>query len=348
MKIIVRSMLSLVSLAGVAFLGLFGFGARLRREGQKPIDDDSLRADNGRTATTADGRTVEYFTYGSSDPASEVVVNMHGSGLEGRFEKVLHAPICESLGVRGIAISLPACGNTDMKPGRRVIDWATEDLAAVLDAESVDTFMITGHSQGNPHAMAAAVAYPDRVVGIGFNAPLLPASIVQAEGLPPTVGQNELPDTERLRSPLMAWYFGVYHLAVDTFAPRLPLRAIAEGKPNVEQDTEVLARFASSVRRSITRGTAGGAWESARDVCFDWGLDPRDIQCRNVVVWHARDDTLCPPEQGKWLAGLFAAREGTTVQFRDDDEGYSHLTYTRGPYATPDGSMVKALLSGLG
>ena len=40
--------------------------------------------------------------------------------------------------------------------------------------------------------------------------------------------------------------------------------------------------------------------------------------------------------------------QGTTVQFRDEDEGYGHLTYTRGPYATPDRSMVKALLSGLG
>jgi pimeloyl-ACP methyl ester carboxylesterase len=50
--------------------------------------------------------------------------------------------------VRGIAISLPGYGYTDMKPGRKVLDWANEDLLAVLDQEGVDEFMITGHSQG--------------------------------------------------------------------------------------------------------------------------------------------------------------------------------------------------------
>ena len=345
MRIAVKIAAFMMGVAAAAFAGLLGVGARERRRGQLPVDRASLEADAGKTATTADGRTVEYFTYGSTDPGAVVVVNMHGSGLEGRFEKRLHAPICEALGVRGIAISMPACGNTDMKPGRTVIDWATEDLAAVLDAESVDTFMITGHSQGNPHAMAAAVAYPDRVIGIGFNAPLLPASTAAEAGLPPTVGQDTVPRTEQLRKPLMAWYFAIYHLGVAT--PRLPLRAISKGKPNVQHDPELLTGFAESVSRSITRGTVGGAWESAWDVCFDWGLDPHDIQCRNVVVWHARDDTLCPPEQGEWLARMLADKPGTRVQFRDDDEGFGHLTYTRGRYATPEGSLVKALLDGL-
>jgi pimeloyl-ACP methyl ester carboxylesterase len=347
MHILVRLLLALLGLTTATFLGLLGFGARLRSRGQDPVDPTSLAAASGKTATTPDGRTVEYFTYGSTNPAAPVVVNVHGSGLEGAFEKTLHGPICESLGVRGIAISLPACGNTDMKPGRRVIDWATEDLAAVLDAESVDAFMITGHSQGNPHAMAAAVAYPDRVTGIGFNAPLLPAGTAEAEGLPPTIGQDSVPHTEQLRKPLMVWYFAVYHLGIDTFAPRLPLRAISKGKPNVQHDPALLAGFADSVSRSITRGSVGGAWESAWDVCFDWGLDPHDIQCPNVVVWHARDDTLCPPEQGKWLRHMLAERPGTRVQFRDDDEGFGHLTYIRGRYATPEGSLIKALLDGL-
>jgi len=47
---------------------------------------------------------------------------MHGSGVEGRLEKEMYQSICEELNVRGIAISLPGFGNTDMKIGRVVAD----------------------------------------------------------------------------------------------------------------------------------------------------------------------------------------------------------------------------------
>lgn len=65
-----------------------------------------------------------------------IVINMHGSGLEARFEVALHQSICDELVVREIAISLAGHGSSDMKPGRTVLDWANEDLLAVL--QSVD------------------------------------------------------------------------------------------------------------------------------------------------------------------------------------------------------------------
>ena len=45
-------------------------------------------------------------------------------------------------------------------------------------------------------------------------------------------------------------------------------------------------------------------------------------------------------------AWYFRAREGVRVNFRDDDVGFGHLTYSRGEFAEPGGSMVKALLDG--
>lgn len=85
---------------------------------------------------------------------------------------------------------------------------------------------------------------------------------------------------------------------------------------------------------------------SALDVCYEWGFDPRLIETRNVVVWHAADDTVCPAEIGRWLAEMFRAREGVRVNFRDDDVGFGHVTFSRGEFAEPGGSMVKALLDG--
>ena len=60
------------------------------------------------------------------------------------------------------------------------------------------------------------------------------------------------------------------------------------------------------------------------------------------------DDTLCPPEIGRWLAEMFRAKAGVKVHFRDDDVGFGHFTYSRGEFAEPGGSMVKALLDGCG
>ena len=57
-----------------------------------------------------------------------------------------------------------------------------EDLQAALDAENVAAFLITGHSQGNPHAMAAASRFGYRVTGIGLNAPILPNELTEKIG----------------------------------------------------------------------------------------------------------------------------------------------------------------------
>jgi len=42
-----------------------------------------------------------------------------------------------------------------------------ENVQAILGAEYVGTFMMTGNSQGNPHTIAAAYRFGYRVTGIG-------------------------------------------------------------------------------------------------------------------------------------------------------------------------------------
>jgi hypothetical protein len=78
---------------GVAWWLLDSPGGRMEwctsEAGEAVIDDGG-----GRLAVTVDGRTVdgrmvEYFVYGSPDPRADVVVNMHGSALEARFEMEL-------------------------------------------------------------------------------------------------------------------------------------------------------------------------------------------------------------------------------------------------------------------
>jgi len=203
MRIVTRVLGGAIAFIGALFGGALLFGRRLRSCGQAPFDAVDLEAEGGQFAVTADGRFVEYFVYGTTDPEAGVVVNMHGSGLEARFEVALYQSICDELGVRGIAISLPGYGCTDMKPGRKVLDWANEDLLAVLDREDVEEFMITGHSLGTPHAMAAAYAHPGRCVGLGLNAPLLPTAVCHEEGFRAHWVQTAC--SRQRRSPSRIW-----------------------------------------------------------------------------------------------------------------------------------------------
>ncbi|MGB1276603.1 MAG: alpha/beta fold hydrolase, partial [Nannocystaceae bacterium] len=272
-----------------------------------------------------------------------VVVNIHGSGPEARSERELWAPVCEALGVRGLSISLPGYGYTDMNPGRVVKNWPSEDLDPVLAREGVGSFMITGHSQGNPHAMAAAFHYPKRCVGLGLNAPLLPSDITREVGLKGALGMGSLMRTEQLRKPHMAWYFSVYHLGVVTFAPWLPLMAV----PATRKDKKLREVFRRTFVRAAARGSFGGSWESTEDVCYEWEFDPRQIHTKNICIWHAADDRECPAELGKWLADMFREKPGVRVDYRADDQGYGHLTYCRGEFLEPQTSMIKSLLDGL-
>lgn len=52
------------------------------------------------------------------------------AGRQARFDVALCQSICDERVARGIAISLPGYGWTDMKPGRKVLDRANEDLLA--------------------------------------------------------------------------------------------------------------------------------------------------------------------------------------------------------------------------
>ena len=336
--LLAAQIIGIVVAVGVAlYLLAVAFGLYVKARGQRPFDADALAAEGGKYATTSDGRVVEYFTYGTTNPDARVVVNMHGSGTEAREQASLNAPICEALGVRGIAISLPGFAYSDIQPGRQVKDWPRDDLEPVLAQEGVDRFMITGHSQGNPHAMAAAWYCGDRCEGLGLYAPLLPTPVSREEGVKGAIGIESLPTTEKLRKWYMGWYFAVMHLSVVSFAPWLPLRAIAHSGRGVREDRELIRHFGDSLVRGTVRGSVGNAWESALDVCYEWGFDPRLIETRNVVVWHAADDRLCPAEIGRWLAEMFRAREGVRVNFRDDDVGFGHLTYSRGEFVEPGG-----------
>ena len=331
----------LIILAALVILGLAlnYWGLRIREKGMQPINKAELDAEDQRIALTDTGRQIAYCSYGVQSSDAPVFINVHGSQLEAGFERGTYAQVCDTLQCRGIAISLPGYGFTDQKPGRQVNDWPAEDLAAVLKAEGIETFYITGHSQGTPHAMAAALHYADRCLGLGLNAPLLPTKLCQELGLGKTLGTGWTPTSARLRTAYMGWYFTLFHIVYGLLPPSITSSYIKKGFPRVAADTALMHRFETALQRSTCRGTTGSAWESAQDTCFDWGFDVRDLHHSNACVWHADDDQAIPPDQGKWLA------QHLDADYRHEAEGYGHLTYCAGQYQDPEKSLISALLT---
>jgi predicted esterase len=81
------------------------------------------------------------------------------------------------------------------------------------------------------------------------------------------------------------------------------------------------------------------------DVAYLWSFDPREIETKNICIWHASDDTACPPEIGEWLANYYS-KKGSNVNFKNENLGYNHMTYCNEHYRKAENSMVKALLDG--
>ena len=221
-----------------------------------------------------------------------------------------------------------------------MVDWPAEDLDAVLTAERIGEFHITGHSQGTPHAMAAALHFQERCIGLGLNAPLLPTLLCEELGTGATIGTGGTPTSSKLKQVTMGWYFSVFRIVFGVLPASLASMPIRKGFPKVNADKALIERFESSMRRSVVRGTTGATWESAQDTCFDWGFDVKNLQCTNACVWHSDDDSAIPFEQGKWLATHLSA------DYKHEAEGYGHMTYCAGQYQIPEKSIVAALLNG--
>src|SRR5438876_11433383 len=75
------------------------------------------------------------------------------------------------LGLRLAARDRPGIGRTDLRPLRRLADWA-EDAALVLDAAVAGPAALLGISAGGPFAAACAARLGGRVRSLTLIAPL--------------------------------------------------------------------------------------------------------------------------------------------------------------------------------
>lgn len=120
--------------------------------------------------TVSRERAVEWHEYGVTDGSHrQVVLYCHGtpgSGLEAEvFDRV-----AQERGVLVLAPDRPGLGGSGSL-AKRPVATAGQDAAAVLAARQVENCLVIGYSGGGPHALALALAEPDRVSGVALLAP---------------------------------------------------------------------------------------------------------------------------------------------------------------------------------
>lgn len=308
-------------------------GLYLWHRGELPLSTIGREEKQGAkyvTAATTDHRTIEYFVWGSEQIDAKVVVLCHGSNTTGKhFNQFLYpTAILKLLNVKAISPSYPGHGGSDAQPFRNLQDWPKTDLEPILVQERVDQFLVQGTSYGTAHAMAVASYFDaNRCTALGLNVPYLPENICREFGFRTdadyVLSQNSLQKSFVLLPLLSMLSLGYKHLAKAA-------GAYPEGRLAKFQNPSLLAALDKDCRRSFLRGPIGQVYEMFNSTTTQRWPDPRLIRTRNVAVWYADDDSLCPPAHGKWLADIFSAKEQAgecQTRIRCEKRGLGHFTY---------------------
>ncbi len=260
------------------------------------------------TVTLPGGHLLGVAEYGPDDGFP--IVGIHGTpGSRYGGPPPDKPDLYDRLGIRSICFDRPGYGLSTRRPGRAVVDAAT-DVAAIADSLGIDRFAVTGGSGGGPHCLAVAARLPDRVTRV--------ACVV---GVAP-LGQRGL--------PMQEWRKGMTQGNLDEFdwslegeevlRPQLerlapedldrvvtdPANPLGDTYEMSDGDHAIMARpeYAVRLRRLIEEAYRQGidGWLDD-DLAFvkDWGFDLSTLSVP-AMVWYGTEDTLVPPSHGRWLA----------------------------------------------
>jgi pimeloyl-ACP methyl ester carboxylesterase len=201
-----------------------------------------------------------------------------------------------------IQVARPGYERSTPCPGRRVADVAA-DVAAVLDALGLDTFLTAGWSGGGPHALACAALLPGRCLAA---ASIAGAAPYDAKGLDWTAGmgpENVAEFGAAARGPAALTEF------LDRETPGFAALtgagvAASLGGLIADADRAVLTggyadHVATGLRAAVSAGIAG--WRDD-DLAFvaGWGFSLGEPL--PVAIWQGDQDRMVPFAHGRWLA----------------------------------------------
>jgi pimeloyl-ACP methyl ester carboxylesterase len=274
-----------------------------------------------RLITLPDGRDIDLLMAG---PAGGLPLVMHEGTPQGL---VLYPPTVQAAldrNLRPVLVARPGYERSTPRPGRLVADVAA-DVAAVLDALGLDTFVTAGWSGGGPHALACAALLPGRCLAA---ASIAGAAPFDAPGLDFTAGmgpENIEEFSAAVRGPAALTEFLDRDAAAFANVTGAQVAAVL-GDLIADADRAVLTgayadHLATGARAALSSGIAG--WRDD-DLAFvaDWGFSLTGEGKLPVAIWQGDQDRMVPFAHGQWLAANIPGARAHLLA------GAGHLTMT--------------------
>jgi pimeloyl-ACP methyl ester carboxylesterase len=274
-----------------------------------------------RLITLPDGRDIDLLMAG---PAEGLPLVMHEGTPQGL---VLYPPTVQAAqdrNLRPVLVARPGYERSTPRPGRRVADVAA-DVAAVLDALGLDTFVTAGWSGGGPHALACAALLPGRCLAA---ASIAGAAPFDAPGLDFTAGmgpENVAEFDAAVRGPAALTEFLDRESAAFGNVTGAQVAA-ALGDLIADADRAVLTgayadHLAAGSRAALSSGIAG--WRDD-DLAFvaGWGFSLTGEGKLPAAIWQGDQDRMVPYAHGQWLAANIPGARAHLLA------GEGHLTMT--------------------
>jgi pimeloyl-ACP methyl ester carboxylesterase len=269
------------------------------------------------TVAVRDDRRLSFAEYGTT--RGSALIWMHGTPGARRQIPLEARAYAEAHGLRIVGIDRPGIGSSTSHVYPDVLDW-TRDLEIVLDTLGIDTLRLIGLSGGGPYVLAAGVAMPDRVHGIGI-----------LGGVAPTVGEDAVdggliqlavrlaPLLGVARVPLGIALTAAIRLVRPLAGPVLDLYAAVQppGDRNLLSRPEFKAMFLDDLLNGSRFQTSAPLTDL---ILFtrDWGFTASDVRVP-VRWWHGDDDHIVPLAHGRHLVDRLPDATLKVI------EGESHL-----------------------
>jgi pimeloyl-ACP methyl ester carboxylesterase len=253
------------------------------------------------TVAVRDDRRLSFAEYGST--RGSAIVWMHGTPGARRQIPLEARAYAEQHGLRIVGVDRPGIGSSTPHLYPNVLDW-TRDLEILLDTLGIDTVRLIGLSGGCPYVLAAGVAMPDRVHGVGV-----------LGGVGPTTGEDAVdgglmqlavwlaPLLSMARVPLGVALTVAIRLVRPLAGPALDLYAAVQppGDRNLLARPEFKAMFLDDLLNGSRFQTSAPLTDL---VLFtrDWGFKAADVTVP-VRWWHGDDDHIVPLAHGQHLVG---------------------------------------------
>jgi pimeloyl-ACP methyl ester carboxylesterase len=253
------------------------------------------------TVAVRDDRRLSFAEYGST--RGPAIVWMHGTPGARRQIPLEARTYAEQHGLRIVGIDRPGIGSSTPHLYPDVLDW-TRDLEILLDTLGIDTLRLIGLSGGGPYVLAAGVALPDRVHGVGILGGVGPTTGEDAvEGGLMQLAVRLAPLLSVARVPLGVALTGAIRLVRPLAGPALDLYATVQppGDRNLLARPEFKAMFLDDLLNGSRFQTSAPLTDL---VLFtrDWGFKAADVTVP-VRWWHGDDDHIVPLAHGQHLVG---------------------------------------------